>query len=79
MAGLWADKKRPAVRLDLLTAGNYYINAAATSALDPNGTKFLSGIASAPELTALDLKPFGRPRLPPASHPLWILCLLVKF
>ena len=35
----WAGKKRPAVRLQ--TEGLYYINAAATSALVPKGTKSL--------------------------------------
>jgi hypothetical protein len=49
------------------------INAADTSALVPKGTRSLSGIASAPELTAfdLDLNPpllpwvLGRPLLLP--------------
>jgi hypothetical protein len=51
----------------LLTAGLYYINAASNSALVPKVTKSLSGIASAPNVTALDLEPLGRPRLPPAT------------
>ena len=52
----------------LLTAGLYYIDAAATSALVPKGIKSLSGIASAPKATALDLEPLGRPLLPPVTR-----------
>jgi hypothetical protein len=50
----WASKKRPAVRLD--------------STVVPKVTKSLSGIASAPNITALDLEPFGRPLLPPVTR-----------
>jgi hypothetical protein len=57
----WAGKKRPAVRLQ--TEGLYYINAASNSSVVPKVTKSLSGIASAPNVTALDLEPCGRPRL----------------
>ena len=66
----WASKKRPAVRL--LTAGLYYINAAVTSALVLKGTKSLSGIASAPKATDLDLEPLGKPHVS-------VLCRTVYF
>jgi hypothetical protein len=51
----WASKKRPGVRLQ--TAGLYYINVASNSSVEWKVTKSLSGIASAPNATALDLEP----------------------
>ena len=65
MAGLGWQKK---AGVRLITVGLYYINAASNSSVEPKVTKSLSGIASAPNVTALDLEPFGRPLLPPVTR-----------